>query len=189
MIGAYEKMFGNKPHEYSFPLDRRDHPELDDSEELGDEDTTKYQSMIGVLQWLISLGHFDIASAVMTMTRFRANPRVGHLERLKHIYGYIRKLPNGCIHVRTATYDYSDIPKQEYDWEQSVYGPVKELVPDDTPEPLGKEVVTTTYVGANLYHYMLTGRAVTGVLHLLNGTPVEWYSKRQATVETATYGS
>ena len=36
---------------------------------------------------------------------------------------------------------------------------------------------------------MLTGRAVTGILHLLNGTPVEWYSKRQATVETATYGS
>jgi hypothetical protein len=27
------------------------------------------------------------------------------------------------------------------------------------------------------------------VLHFLNKTPFEWYSKRQATVETATYGS
>jgi hypothetical protein len=66
---------------------------------------------------------------------------------------------------------------------------VKELIPDDMPKPLGKKVVTTTYVDANLYHDVLTGRAVTGVLHLLNGTPIEWYSKRQATVETATYGS
>ena len=111
------------------------------------------------------------------------------MERLKRIYGYIHRHANGCIHVCTDAYDYSDIPKQEYDWEQSVYGPVKELIPDDTPEPLGKEAVTTTYVDANLYHDMLTGRAVTGILHLLNGTPIEWYSKRQATVETATYGS
>ncbi len=40
-------MFGDKPREYSSPLDKGDHPELDDSEELGEEDTTKYQSMIG----------------------------------------------------------------------------------------------------------------------------------------------
>jgi hypothetical protein len=57
------------------------------------------------------------------------------------------------------------------------------------PAPLGKPVVTTTYVDANLYHDLVTGRAVTGVLHLVNGTPIEWFSKRQATVETATYGS
>jgi hypothetical protein len=36
---------------------------------------------------------------------------------------------------------------------------------------------------------MVNGRAVTGVLHFINGMPIEWYSKRQATVETATYGA
>jgi hypothetical protein len=36
---------------------------------------------------------------------------------------------------------------------------------------------------------MLTGRSVTGILHLCNQTLVNWYSKRQATVETATFGS
>jgi len=71
----------------------------------------------------------------------------------------------------------------------TVYGDAKEVIPQDLPEPLGHEVVTTTYVDANLYHDMLTGRAVTGILHLLNGTPIDWYSKRQGTVETATYGS
>ena len=38
-------------------------------------------------------------------------------------------------------------------------------------------------------HDISTGRSVTGILHLVNKTPIEWYSKKQATVETATYGS
>ena len=49
--------------------------------------------------------------------------------------------------------------------------------------------MTITYEDANLYHDLTNGRAVTGILHLLNGTPVDWFSKRQDTVETATYGA
>jgi hypothetical protein len=54
---------------------------------------------------------------------------------------------------------------------------------------LGKHVVTISYHDANLYHNLITGRSVTGVLHMLNKTPVDWYSKKQSTVETATCGS
>ena len=36
---------------------------------------------------------------------------------------------------------------------------------------------------------MLTGRSVTGILHFANKTPIDWFSKKQGTVETATYGS
>jgi hypothetical protein len=36
---------------------------------------------------------------------------------------------------------------------------------------------------------MMTGRSVSAVLHFFNQTPIEWFSKKQATVETATYGS
>ena len=36
---------------------------------------------------------------------------------------------------------------------------------------------------------MATGRALTAVLHLINQTPFDWYCKKQATVETATFGS
>ena len=38
-------------------------------------------------------------------------------------------------------------------------------------------------------HDIVTGRSVTGILHFANKTPIDWYSKKQATVETATYGS
>lgn len=36
---------------------------------------------------------------------------------------------------------------------------------------------------------MVNGRSCTGILHFLNKTPIDWYSKLQSTVETATYGS
>jgi hypothetical protein len=36
---------------------------------------------------------------------------------------------------------------------------------------------------------MVTGRSVTAILHFLNQTPMDWYSKKQAMVETATFGS
>jgi hypothetical protein len=38
-------------------------------------------------------------------------------------------------------------------------------------------------------HDVTTGKSVTGILHLINKTPLDWYSKMEATVETATYAS
>jgi hypothetical protein len=70
-----------------------------------------------------------------------------------------------------------------------VYGKVKEIIPRDAPEPLGKEVVLSTYVDANLMHDLTSGKAATGILHFINQTPIDWYSKKQGTVETATYGA
>ena len=82
-------MFGHKPKFYSSPLESNDHPEFDTSEQLDLNDTKKYQSMIGSLQWAVSLGRLDINTAVMTMSSFRAYPRRGHLKRLQRIYGYL----------------------------------------------------------------------------------------------------
>ena len=189
MLDTYAQMFGQKPKPASSPLDPGDHPELDTSPELDEEGVKKYQSMIGSLQWAISLGRFDIATAVMTMSSFRASPREGHLDRLKRIYGYLSKMRHAIIRVRTEQPDYSDIPDQHYDWAYTVYGHAEELLPPDAPEPLGKPVTFTTFVDANLYHCMVTGRSVTGIIHLINQTPFDWYSKKQSTVETATYGS
>ena len=45
------------------------------------------------------------------------------------------------------------------------------------------------YFDANLMHDVLTGKVVTGCIHFINKTPIMWYSKKQATTETATYGA
>ena len=72
---------------------------------------------------------------------------------------------------------------------KSVYVNIIELLPSDAPAPCGNYVTITHYVDANLMHCMVTGRSVTGILTFLNQMPMDWYAKKQATVETATYGS
>ena len=102
MLKSYERLFGSQPKKYSAPLDKDDSPELDQTDLMDDEQRTIYQSLIGALQWCVTLGRFDIAAAVMTMSSFRVAPREGHLDRLKRIYGYLRKHPEGAIHFRTG---------------------------------------------------------------------------------------
>ena len=123
------------------------------------------------------------------MSRFRAQPRKWYLERLKRIYAYVIRTKDYATRFRTAEPVYSHLPDQNFDWGHTVYGHVQELIPDNIPDPLGKSVTTTTTVDANLNHCLATARSVTGCLHFVNHTPIDSYSKRQATVETATNGS
>ena len=190
MLGTYERMFGEQPKQvYSSPLEKGDHPEMDTSDLLDATGITNYQSLIGALQWAVSIGRLDITTAVMTLAGFRVAPRIGHLERAKRVCGYLSKMRHACIRIRTGEPDFSDLPQFEYDWSRSVYGDAKELIPEDAPPPLGKFVTLSHFVDANLMHCMITGRSVTGILHFMNQTPIDWFSKKQATVETATYGS
>ena len=66
---------------------------------------------------------------------------------------------------------------------------MEESLPHVTPKAYGPPVIMTTYVDANLCHDFVTGRSVTGIIHLLNQTIVHYLSKKQPLVETATYGS
>jgi hypothetical protein len=73
----------------------------------------------------------------MTMSAFRSAPRMGHLDRVKQICGYLSKMRQGsAILFRTEEPDFSDFPRTEYDWEFSVYRGSKEALPEDAHEPL-----------------------------------------------------
>ncbi len=191
MLGAYEQTFGETASNKKIrsPLPPGDHPELDESEFLDEDGIQKYQSLVGSFQWAVSLGRWDIMTAVMTLSSFRPAPRQGHLDRAKRLCCYLSNFKDASIRFRTDEPDYSMLPEQCADWDTRIYGEVREDVPEDAPEPLGRYVTITSYFDANLHHCMLTGRAVTGILHLLNQTPIDAYSKKQSTVETSTYGA
>ena len=191
MEASYKQLFGCKPdNKHRSPLESGDHPELDTSAFLDEEDSVRYQSLVGSMQWAISIGRWDIQTAVMTMSSFRAQPRKGHMERVKRIYGHLSRFRHFKIRFRTDEPDLSAFDnKSKIDWSNTVYGATKEEIPEDAPEPLGKRVTLTHYFDANLMHDVLSGKAVTGCVHLANKTPMMWYSKKQATPETATYGA
>ena len=66
---------------------------------------------------------------------------------------------------------------------------MREEIPKYTLKPLGKFVMTTHYEDANILHDIMTWQSVTGILHLVNKTQFDWYSKKQSNWKTATYGS
>ena len=127
--------------------------------------------------------------AVVTMSSFRAAPREGHLQRLQQMHRCLAKFCHGAIRIRMEEPDFSVLPVSPHKWDHSVCGDPSEETPGDAPEPLGKAVQLAHYVDANLMHNVLTGKSVSGVLHFANQTPIDWYSKKQSTVETATFGS
>ena len=91
--------------------------------------------------------------------------------------------------MRVDEPDFSDIPKFKYDWEHTCYAGAKELLPEDAPRPLGKRAVTSAYMDANLFLGLISGKAVTGTLHFANNSIIDYTTKLQSTVETATLGS
>jgi hypothetical protein len=192
MMDGYKQFFNKLPTKSKCmsPVENDYHPELDTSEFLDDEDTQKYQSMVGSLQWLITIGRWDIMTSVMSLSSYRAQPRKGHLEAVKRIYAYVNRTKHYTLKFRVDPPDMSKFDRvSTVTWDKSVYGETEEDIPHDAPEPLGKEVVFIHYFDANLMHDVISGKAVTGCLHLANKTPIMWHSKKQATSETATYGA
>jgi hypothetical protein len=47
-------------------------------------------------------------------------PRMGHLNRLRRIYGYLSNMRYASIRVRTEETDYTDLPDNAHDWTYSV---------------------------------------------------------------------
>ena len=183
-------MFGSNPKlTVMSKLEKGDYPELDTSKYLDQDGIQKYQSFIRAMQWTVSLGRLDANTAVMTLASFRAEPREGHPDRAKRVVSYLVKFKHAIIRIRTEEPDLSSIPITPYEQEESVYGKVSEFLLQDAPVPKGKQMVTVIYHDANLYHNVVTGISVTGVLQFLNKTPIDWCSKKQATVETPTCGS
>ena len=82
-------------------------------------------------------------------------------------------------------------PDQFYqtDWSGSVYGDGEEELPPKMPEPLGNPIYMTCFVDANHAGNQVTRKSHTGFIIYLNNAPIDWYSKRQNTVESSTFGS
>ena len=58
------------------------------------------------------------------------------------------------------------------------------------PKPKGKPVITSCFVDANHAGNVVTRRSYSGILLYVNkNAPFVWYSKRQNTVESSSFGS
>ena len=176
------------PSRCSTVLQANYRPELDTTPELNANGVRYYQELVGVLRWAIELGRVDLAMEVSMMSSHLALPREGHLQQLYHVFGYLKAKPK-----RTLAFDpqHPDIDESRFvkcDW-TDFYRGAKEPIPGDAPEPRGNVVSTHCFVDADHAGNRVTRRSQSGILLFVNRAPVIWYSKRQNTVETSTFGS
>jgi len=172
----------------STPLRPDYHPELDATSFLEDDAAHYYLSLIGTLQWLSELGRIDICHAVGVMSRYNALPRQGHLDAVIRIFAYLKHHKNSKLVFDTCQRDFPESSFIQHDWTE-MYPDATEDIPERYPVPLGNSAQINVFVDAAHADDLMTRRSTTGILIFVNGTPIRWYSKRQNTVETSTYGS
>ena len=189
-VETYLKKKGESlPAKARTPLSSGYRPEIDTSEELGPEDASYYQSLIGILRWMVELGRVDMCVEVSMMSSHLALPRKGHLGQVFHIFGYLKKHHNAEMPFDPTEkeIDMSRFVKQ--DWSKSIYGVLEEELPDNMPAPHGLSMRMTVKVDADHAGESLTRRSRTGYLVFLNKAPIYWLSKKQTSCETSTFGS
>jgi len=183
-----EKLMDWTLRSYMSPEDPDYHPELDKRDFLSPDDVSKYGMMVGSLNWVVILGQYDVCHATQVMARYSNAPHEGHINAMKRIFGYLKAYKNWAITYDATLPDLDKYPVTEYKWFQSYPG-IQEELPPDMPESRGNPVRMSGFFDASHASCLVTQRSVTRILLLLNRTPIKWYSKRQATVESSTYGS
>jgi hypothetical protein len=120
--------------------------ETDVSPELTPKQANYYQSLIGILHWMVEIGRVDIITEVSAS--HMALPREGHFEAVLHIFGCL-KCKHGSQMVFDPTYPAIDMSVfKQCDWKE-FYGDVWERIPGDAPKPLGREVDLRLFVDSN----------------------------------------
>ena len=189
VIPKFEDLLGGIFSTHKSPMAEDCHPEIDDSPLLDPAGASKFRSVIGSLNWIITLGRFDVSYATNVLSRFSMAPREGHLTASKRILGYLKSSTKEKLLFDTSFLDHSQYKTEDHaNWDE-MYPDAEEDIPMDAPKPKGKPIRLTIYVDANHAHDLVTRRSVTGIVVLMNNTPVRWVCKCQKTVEISTYGS
>jgi hypothetical protein len=165
------------------------HPEIDDLLLCTEYESPKYRSIIGCCIWIIVLGRFDIAYATSAMSSFNILPREGHLKADQRILSYLKTFPKGRVLIETSYPDHSMYPAEDHSNWMEFYPDAGQQIPKDLPPEERPRVSMTVYVDADHAHDLVTRRSITGILVMVNNTPIRWIYKRQKTVETSTYRS
>jgi hypothetical protein len=148
-------------------------PELDTSPLLPAEQANYFMSLIGILRWAVELGRLDIYVNVTLLSSYMAQPRLGHMEQVLHIFSYLK-----CHLQSNVVFDPNEINWDEqqfrkYDWTDFYHG-AKEAIPPNAPTPMGNPVQINVFCDADHAGNKLMRRSHTGILIYLNSAPVQW---------------
>ena len=184
-LETYGKRAATRP----FPQTYR--PECDVSKELNEDLASRYLQLIGILRWAVELGRIDIYSEVSVLSQHQCMPREGHLDAIYRIFWYLKKVEASRIIFDPSKMDIDErlFNTASVDEWTDFYTDAAEPIPMNAPKPRGLSVKVSCYVDADHAGNRMTRRSHSGILIYLQNTPIVWYSKRQKTVESSSFGS
>jgi hypothetical protein len=122
------------------------------------------------------------------LTSHNAMPREGHLAAALDIFAYLKSHQTAAI-VFDDDVPYIDERRfKKVDW-TGIYGNVEEALPPNMPTPSGNPVHMYCFVDSDHAGNLVTRQSHTGIVIFLNKAPIIWFSKKQNTVESSTFGS
>lgn len=165
--------------------------ELDVSAECTPEQTNYYQNLIEILRWLVELGRIDIAFEESRLSQYLVNPRTGHLLQALHMFKYLE------IHCENDlafdplyhVVENDSIIERRTLAMKDLYPDAKEELPPNAPEPRGNPVQINCFVDSDHAGDRVTRRSQSGILLYCNSAPIVWYSKKQNSTESSSFGA
>ena len=78
------------PTKCKTPMVTKYAPEMDVTADLKSDVIQYFQELIGVLRLACKIGRVDILLETSLLSTHLASPRIGHLEQVFHIFGYLK---------------------------------------------------------------------------------------------------
>ena len=162
---------------------------MDVSPVLSPDEASYFQTIIGVMIWMIDLGRIYIAVEVSQLSSFLAMPRQGNIVNALHIMSYL-KIKQNSRFVLDPSYPGIDMSesKSNDNW-ATFYEDVQEAKPLNALKPLGKEVTLRMFFDSDHAGENSDCRSRTGFMILMSMELINWHTKKQATVEGDVFGA
>ena len=169
-------LLGYKPCMYVSPL-------------LLPDEASYFQTIIGVMRWMVELGIIYIAVEVSELSYFLFMPRQEHMVNALHIMPYL-KIKHNSRFVLDPSYPGVNMFefKSNENW-APFYGDVQESKPLNAPKPLGNEVTLLMFVDSDHAGDKSDRRSRTGFTIFIHMAMINWHIKKQSTDEGAVFGA
>ena len=124
--------------------------QVDVSEPIDPEMVLYYQSLIGIMQWMVEFGCIDISTEVYMLLSRNSYPCKVHFVAALHVMSYLKGKQSSRLALDPTNLEffYENFDNQK-DW-TSFYSDVDETIPPNAPTPLGNSVDLQMVV--NSYH-------------------------------------
>jgi len=160
------------------PLPVKDcHPEMDTSPLLRLDDHRKFQMLLGMLQWLLTIGRPDLGPVVSSLNRFGACPCEYHLDFAIRVFGFLKTTINEQIAIDHRPMNFA---REQPDFKRLIpdfiqdYPEVKEELDPGFPPSFGPILETSILVDSDHAHDKKIRRSLTGLIAFIGSTPVLW---------------